>query len=1169
MRLLAAISPLITLSGLLQLSHLTQSVYALHESDVGVVDWHKHLIGVPHSNAPVTAPSFVDVDLDETETGTAIKANGTKTVIVTTTGNNVLAVLDPEDGAVLWRHIFDAEDRVAGYYKSSTTLATLSGPGGSTLRTFSLLTGSLLLEKRLHHPANGALLEPAHLGKQVVFSREGNDSNGNQKDVLYVLTNGCEVRKLDAQSGKEMWAWKSPDQGSLTIYSDILISPSSQHIHLIGLSSSTASFTLHTTALSISSGEVIENLSGGVPSSISDPLTQFFVVRASATSKDTGKPVILWLSKSTLYYLPLPSTSSSKQFKPRPQALKNSGSAGLEKLVDVGLGKEGHVVVGRSDGSSLVLRVAEQGEEEVVAESVWEFEGSATTPTQAESMYAGGLDARGAPAVGRVWWDHAVQKASADVYTVQSEASTQQAPRPFAFAFDTQSHGVLSHVALDGPRDASSTHARILITTTTGAVQLWSAPSSLELEPVLHWTREEGLAATVVAEFVELPEGGKGADIIARESEEGFLGRLSRQIVDAQGFPNYVANFIKRFTSSPAPAAATVVIDYRALSNAATPPSNDSTTTLARDAFGHRQLIITATLFGKVYAIDTSTGAMVWSRVLGMGWVGRAGMGGRVIPVKLFVIRAVGDEAVTSEGDAGDVKGDPEVVLVGQRRADNSLVDTVIFHINALTGEDALPSSKKSASDILAELGVESEGEGEEVEKEKEKEEKKDDQDNGGILEGQDIVAGPVVEVYILNAEGRKIIVLLDEFLQAYIYPSNPTAESVFARALPSLSFPLRAHVESRHRIVGHKLGLPPKDQSHFKPTAYPTWAISLPAGEEIQALLPQAPTMGHAKGSGVASVGKVLGSRKTLYKYLDERLFVVKTVARKNKVDEEGNAKTDVMCGIYVVDSAKGTIVYHAEVKASPPVPSSDAPGTPGAGAGTVRGGGCDIKTNLVENWLVYHYYEAEVAGGSVGGAKGYRMVSVEFYEGQKADDKIMSSSISAYSNDTLNYSVYEQAYVFPSAITALATTTTKFGITSKDLIVATANRKIQSFPRRIFDPRRPSRKMTAEDQEELLIQYDPLIPNDPKRALSHNYDVANVQKIITAPALLESTSLVFAYGLDMFLTRVTPSNTFDVLSESFNKVQLVLTVTGLLVAILVTRPMVKRKSLREKWYN
>jgi ER membrane protein complex subunit 1 len=79
----------------------------------------------------------------------------------------------------------------------------------------------------------------------------------------------------------------------------------------------------------------------------------------------------------------------------------------------------------------------------------------------------------------------------------------------------------------------------------------------------------------------------------------------------------------------------------------------------------------------------------------------------------------------------------------------------------------------------------------------------------------------------------------------------------------------------------------------------------------------------------------------------------------------------------------------------------------------------------------------------------------------------------------------------------------------------------------------------------------------------------VVHIEQILSAPSLLESTSLVFAYGLDLFFTRVAPSKTFDVLNEDFNKAQLILTVTGLAVAIAVTKPMVRRKRLREKWYQ
>ena len=34
-------------------------------------------------------------------------------------------------------------------------------------------------------------------------------------------------------------------------------------------------------------------------------------------------------------------------------------------------------------------------------------------------------------------------------------------------------------------------------------------------------------------------------------------------------------------------------------------------------------------------------------------------------------------------------------------------------------------------------------------------------------------------------------------------------------------------------------------------------------------------------------------------------------------------------------------------------------------------------------------------------------------------------------------------------------------------------------------------NRKPTAEEQEEWLMQYDPLIPDDPKHVLSHKYQV------------------------------------------------------------------------------
>ena len=74
------------LSNLVLFLTLAVTIWALHESDVGIVDWNKHLIGVPLSGSVTTAPAFHHV--------------GNKTIILTATGSNVLAALEPEDGSV-------------------------------------------------------------------------------------------------------------------------------------------------------------------------------------------------------------------------------------------------------------------------------------------------------------------------------------------------------------------------------------------------------------------------------------------------------------------------------------------------------------------------------------------------------------------------------------------------------------------------------------------------------------------------------------------------------------------------------------------------------------------------------------------------------------------------------------------------------------------------------------------------------------------------------------------------------------------------------------------------------------------------------------------------------------------------------------------------------------
>jgi hypothetical protein len=77
----------------------------------------------------------------------------------------------------------------------------------------------------------------------------------------------------------------------------------------------------------------------------------------------------------------------------------------------------------------------------------------------------------------------------------------------------------------------------------------------------------------------------------------------------------------------------------------------------------------------------------------------------------------------------------------------------------------------------------------------------------------------------------------------------------------------------------------------------------------------------------------------------------------------------------------------------------------------------------------------------------------------------------------------------------------------------------------------------------------------------------VEGLRGMLTIPARLESASLVFAYGLDLFYTHTAPSKIYDSLTEDFSYALLLITIIALLVAIAVTYVLSERKELAEKW--
>lgn len=109
------------------------------------------------------------------------------------------------------------------------------------------------------------------------------------------------------------------------------------------------------------------------------------------------------------------------------------------------------------------------------------------------------------------------------------------------------------------------------------------------------------------------------------------------------------------------------------------------------------------------------------------------------------------------------------------------------------------------------------------------------------------------------------------------------------------------------------------------------------------------------------------------------------------------------------------------------------------------------------------------------------------------------------------------------------------------------------------------------------------PELPVPSEKLINYNQSIHQVRGIQTAPTSLESTSLVFTYGLgkflgwlwtkvetffvDIFFTRVTPSKTFDVLKDDFDFLLIVAVLVGLIVASYIGKLLAARKQLNAVW--
>lgn len=300
-----------------------------------------------------------------------------------------------------------------------------------------------------------------------------------------------------------------------------------------------------------------------------------------------------------------------------------------------------------------------------------------------------------------------------------------------------------------------------------------------------------------------------------------------------------------------------------------------------------------------------------------------------------------------------------------------------------------------------------------------------------------------------------------------------------------------------------------------------PLWHFVPAANERILNLVPR------PVNDPVASIGKVLGDRRVLYKYLSPNLALLITA------NDAARATS-----VYVLDTVSGTTLFadvHTAVDLNAPIPAI-----------------------MSENWFAYSY----TSESSDEAPKGNHLVVGELFESLVPNDRGPLTGKGNFS--TLQTPpepfVLLRSYQIPETIAQLAVTQTRQGITSRQLLALLADSaSIVGIPYGVLDPRRPiGRDPTKDEQAEGLVKYAATLEWDPKWYLNHKREVMGITNIITSPALIESTSLVFAYGLDVFGTRLSPSFSFDILGKDFNKFQMLATVAALAVATFAVAPLV-----------
>ncbi|XVF48572.1 hypothetical protein PTKIN_Ptkin03bG0201300 [Pterospermum kingtungense] len=577
------------------------------------------------------------------------------------------------------------------------------------------------------------------------------------------------------------------------------------------------------------------------------------------------------------------------------------------------------------------------------------------------------------------------------------------------------------------------------------------------------WSREDGLASIIDVTTSELPVERDGVSVA--KVEHSLFEWLKGHMLKLKG---------TLMLASPE--------DIAAIQSMRLKSSEKSKMT--RDHNGFRKFLIVLTRAGKLFALHTGDGRIVWSYLLQS--LEKSEVCQHPIALKLYQWQVPHHHALDEN---------PSVLVVG-KCGSSSDAPGILSFVDAYTGKEL---SSLSLVHSVAE----------------------------------------VIPLPYTDSTEQRLHLLIDADKHAHLYPKTPEAISIFEREFSNIYW---YSVEDDNGIMkGHALKSKCTGEvaDEFCFDTRELWSIVFPSeSEKIIA------TVARKLNEVVHTQAKVIADQDVMYKYISRNLLFVATVAPKGSGEIGSVTPEESWLVAYLIDTVTGRILHRV----------------------THHGSQGPVHAVFSENWVVYHYFNLR--------ANRYEMSVIEIYDQSRADNKDVLKLVLGKHNLTSPISLYSQpevitksqSYFFTHSLKAIAVTSTAKGVTSKQLLLGTIGDQVLALDKRFLDPRRSVNPTQAEKEEGIIPLTDSL-PIIPQSYVTHAHRVEGLRGIVTVPAKLESTTLVFAHGVDLFFTQLAPSRTYDSLTDDFSYALLLITIVALVAAIFVTWILSERKELQEKW--